>query len=65
MDLSKPALNKAIKKTESAYGKAIKVDLEKAIRQLNEQDGLLERCMKSMNITMPKALLWQHIRKLA
>ncbi len=64
LGLSKPELNKAIEKAESAYGKAIKVDLGKAISQLKVQDGLLERCMKAMDITMPKALLWQHIRKL-
>ena len=27
-------------------------------------DGLLERCMRSMDISVPRALLWQNIRKM-
>ena len=64
LNLSKPELETAIEKAQTAYGKAITIDLNKAISQLKDQDGLLDRCMKAMEITMPKALLWQSIRKL-
>lgn len=57
LNLSKPELETTIKKAQTAYGEAITTDLSKAIKQLNEQDGLLDRCMKVMNITMPKVLL--------
>jgi len=31
---------------------------------LKERDGLLERCMVAMDMSVPKALLWQNISKL-
>jgi hypothetical protein len=64
MNLPKRQLEKALVKAQSAYGKAIVVDLTKAINQLQDREGLLERCMTAMDITMPRALLWQNIRKL-
>jgi hypothetical protein len=48
----------------SAYGQAIRVDLEKAIYQLQHRQGLLERCMQAMAMTLPKALVWQRVRNL-
>ena len=59
-----PLLRKAIAKAESAYGQAIRVDLEKAIYQLQHRQDLLERCMQAMAMTLPKALVWQRVRNL-
>lgn len=59
-----PLLRQAIDKAESAYGQAIRVDLEKAIYQLQHRQGLLERCMQAMAMTLPKALVWQRVRNL-
>jgi hypothetical protein len=38
-------------------------DLSKVIDRLGEANGLLERCMKAMDISVPRALLWQNISK--
>lgn len=57
-------LRQAIAKAEAAYGQAIRVDLEKAIQRLQDRQGWLERCMQTMAMTMPKALVWQRVRNL-
>ena len=54
----------AIAKAESAYGAAIRNDLAEAIAALQNRHGWLERCMQVMAMEMPKALLWQQVRKL-
>ena len=54
----------AIAKAERAYGAAVHTDLAKAIDQLKNRLGRLERCMQAMDIRMPKALMWQKIRAL-
>ncbi len=47
-------LRQAIAKAESAYGQAIRVDLGKAIYQLQHRQGLLERNgVKSLSLTHP------------
>ena len=33
------------------------------IDRLGEANGLLERCMKAMDVSGPRALLWQSISK--
>ena len=48
---------------EAAYGEAILKDLAKVIGMLGEANGLLERCMKAMDVSVPRALLWQNISK--
>lgn len=57
-------LRQALAKAESAYGQAIRVDLGKAIYQLQHRQGWLERCMQAMAMTLPKALVWQRVRNL-
>jgi Nucleotidyl transferase AbiEii toxin, Type IV TA system len=57
-------LREAVLKAEGAYGTAIQRDLNKAISKLNEREGWLERCMQAMAMRIPKAQLWQQIRKL-
>lgn len=59
-----PLLRQAITKAATAYGQAVCTDLEKAIQQLQQRQGRLERCMQAMAMTAPKALLWQRIRDL-
>jgi len=59
-----PLLRQAIAKAEAAYGQAVRVDLGKAIHQLQQRQGWLERCMEAMAMTLPKALVWQRVRNL-
>ena len=61
----RPALLRtAVMKAESAYGASLLVDLAKAIAQLKNRLGRLERRMQAMDIRMPSALMWQKIRAL-
>jgi hypothetical protein len=64
MDLTLTQLRNAREKSSEAYGKAITRDLAKAIDRLQEKPEWLERCMKSMDMHMPKAVLWKKIRHL-
>ena len=57
-------LRQAVAKAEQAYGQSILRDLAKAIDRLQNRTGWLERCMKVMAMSLPKALLWQRIRAL-
>ena len=62
LNLSKTEFFEAATKSKAAYGEAVVKDLSKVIDRLGEA-GLLERCMKAMDISVPRALLWQHISK--
>ncbi|MDZ4190201.1 MAG: hypothetical protein U1D25_19130 [Hydrogenophaga sp.] len=65
MNLQLPVLRQALAKAEQAYGLAVTRDLGKAIDRLQVRTGWLDRCMQAMAInTVPKALLWQKIRRL-
>ena len=64
LNLSKSEFAEATTKGEAAYGEAILKDLAKVIGMLGEANGLLERCMKAMDVSVPRALLWQNISKL-
>jgi hypothetical protein len=64
LNLSKSEFAEAAIKGEVAYGEAIFKDLAKVIDMLGEANGLLERCMKAMDVSVPRALLWQNISKL-
>ena len=64
LNLSKAEFAEATTKGEAAYGEAILKDLAKVIGILGEANGLLERCMKAMDVSVPRALLWQNISKL-
>jgi len=57
-------LDAAISKAQEAYGNAILDDLSKAIDRVENRSEWLERCMEAMAMTMPKAVLWKHIRRL-
>lgn len=64
MSLPLPMLRKAVAKAEQAYGPAITRDLAKALDRLQNRQGWLERCMQAMAMVMPKAVLWQKVRRL-
>jgi hypothetical protein len=64
MNLTLPQLREALEKATEAYGAAITKDLAKAIDRLQNRQGWLERCMQAMAMNMPKAVLWQKIRRL-
>lgn len=59
-----PLLKKAIAKSEAAYGADIKKDLDKVLTKLQHKEGLLDRCMQVMAMTMSKAEVWQRLRAL-
>lgn len=64
MSPSLPLLRKALFKAQGAYGEAIARDLERAIERLQNRHDWLERCMRVMAMTLPKAALWSKIRAL-
>lgn len=57
-------LQSALAKAQAAYGPSIEADLARAIERLASREGRLARCMDAMQITVPKALLWQRIKSL-
>lgn len=57
-------LKQAIAKAEAAYGDSIQLDLAKSIDHLLGREGRLERCMTAMQITLPRALVWQRVKAL-
>ena len=63
LNLSKSEFTAATTKADAAYGEVILKDLAKVIVILGEANGLLERCMKAMDVSVPRALLWQNISK--
>ena len=64
MALPLPQMRAALHKAEQAYGAAVTRDLAKALARLQTREGWLERCMQAMSMNMPKAVLWQKIRRL-
>lgn len=59
-----PLLRSAVTKAETAYGQAIRQDLEKALQRLQNRQGWLERCLQVMAMNLPKAVVWQNLRVL-
>ena len=57
-------LRQAVAKAETAYGQAIRKDLDNALRRLKNRHDWLERCMQAMAMSLPKALVWQKLRAL-
>ena len=64
MNPSLVLLRQAVAKAETAYGQAIRQDIEKALQRLQNRHGWLERCMQIMAMTLPKAVVWQRLRAL-
>lgn len=61
---SKKSFRLASEKAESAYGEAITVDLRKAIDHVLKTEGWLDRCIATMDIIVPQALLWKNTSRL-
>ncbi len=61
---SNATLRKAVAKAEAAYGESVLRDLGKAIAMLDTRVGWAERCIAAMQISAPKALIWQRLRVL-
>lgn len=64
MTPSLPLLRRAVAKAEQAYGLSIRQDLDKAIARLQTRPDWMDRCMKTMAMTIPKAVLWKRVRAL-
>ena len=64
MGLPLAQLRASVDKSSRAYGQAITRDLARAIDRVQRRQGWLERCMQAMSVQLPKAVLWQKIRKL-
>lgn len=65
MQVKPKLLREAREKAQLAYGDSIATDLQRAIDQLLGRPGRIERCMQALQITVPKALVWQRVRALA
>lgn len=64
MTPSLPLLRKAVDKAEQAYGQSICQDLDKAIGRLQTRHDWMDRCIKAMSMSIPKAVLWKRVRAL-
>ena len=64
MQPSKSLLRTAITKAEQPYGSTIVRDIDKAIEKLQLRGNWLDRCVLALDITIPKAVLWEKIRRL-
>ena len=64
MKPSMALLRQAVAKAESAYGQAIRQDIENALQRLQGRHGWLERCMQTLAMNLPKAVVWQRLRAL-
>ncbi len=64
MNPSLTLLRSAVAKAETAYGQAIRKDLDKTIDRMQNRHDWLERCMQVMAMNLPKAVVWQQLRKL-
>lgn len=61
---SRESFQLGLAKAQVGYGEAIIQDLSKAIEHALKKDGWLDRCISTMDMDVPKALLWKNIRRL-
>lgn len=64
MQPTKMLLQAALAKAEAAYGKSVREDLVKAIGRLRTREGRLDRCLEQLQVSVPKAVVWKHLRDL-
>ncbi len=57
-------LERGLDKARAAYGDAVRRNLASAVGSLRGRPGRLDRCMQAMKMRLPKAVLWDRIRKL-
>ncbi|MFZ7096650.1 nucleotidyl transferase AbiEii/AbiGii toxin family protein [Luteimonas dalianensis] len=60
----RPLLQQALGKSKTAYGEDVRRDLVRSLDRLRTREGWLDRCMQSMAMTIPKAVVWQRLRNL-
>lgn len=64
MDLPLKVLRSAVFKAEQAYGITVTRDLSKAIDHMKTRNGWLDRCIDAMAMDIPRAVVWNKVRKL-
>ena len=64
MEQPKAVWQAALAKAEAAYGQSIKRDLCRAIERMQTRDSWLDRCLKALSMTQPKAVVWHKVRAL-
>lgn len=64
LDVQPAILRDAIEKAEGAYGAAVRHDLKRAVDAMETREGWLDRCMRQLSVSVPKALLWQRMKRL-
>lgn len=64
MQPSRALLSKALAKAEQAYGPRVRDYLVRCAERFESRDGHAERCLEVMAMQVPKAVLWQSMRKL-
>lgn len=64
MEQPKAVWQAALAKAEAAYGQSIKRDLCRAIERMQTREGWLDRCLKALSMTQPKAVVWHKVRAL-
>lgn len=62
LNLPREDFARALEKARQAYGECIVADLEKAAERLKSRTGWLDRCIRTLDVRAPKALLWERIR---
>ncbi|MGY0633808.1 nucleotidyl transferase AbiEii/AbiGii toxin family protein [Luteimonas sp. A478] len=62
MSPGRSLLEQALDKAGAAYGNDVRRDLDRSVERLRGREGWLERCMQAMDITLPKAVVWQRLR---
>ena len=63
LNLSRTDFVEAVIKSNAAYGEAVLIHFSKVINRSGEANGRLERCMRAIDISIPRALLWQNSSK--
>lgn len=56
-------LRLGLEKAHQAYGASVVTDVRKAQEQLAQKFGWMERCLDSMAITVPKAVVWDRVKR--
>jgi hypothetical protein len=64
MNPPRKLLRGAIEKAGAAYGESIERDLAAAIERLRERPDWLDDCMHALQMTVPRAVLWERLKAL-
>ncbi|MGK7295276.1 MAG: nucleotidyl transferase AbiEii/AbiGii toxin family protein [Candidatus Wenzhouxiangella sp. M2_3B_020] len=64
MELSRADMRQARNKAREAYGDSIDRGLGRSIERLQQREGWMERCMDMLQFRLPRAVVWDRIRRL-